>query len=87
MPIHVPPYVFHGGEMMRYFLFACLLVCAALTSVGCIIPAYSSNPQRRVQQELHDSENLRNAEAEWERWWMVDKPSSLTMDRLHGGIM
>ena len=72
---------------MRYFLIACLMACAALTATGCILPAYSSDPQRRIQQEMYDSENLRQAGLEWERAWMNDKPSSLTMDRLSGTIM
>ena len=72
---------------MRYFLIACLLACAALTSTGCILPAYSSDPQRRIKQEMYDSENLRQVNLEWERMWMVDKPSSLTMYRLSGTIM
>jgi len=72
---------------MRYFLIACLLACAALTSTGCILPAYSGNPQKRIKQEMYDSENLRQAELEWERAWMNDKPSSLTLDRLSGTII
>jgi len=72
---------------MRYFLIACLLTCAALTASGCILPAYSGNPHKRIKQEMYDSENLRQAELEWERAWMVDKPSSSTMDRLSGIIM
>ena len=72
---------------MRYFLMACLLACAALTATGCILPAYSEDPQRRIKQEMYDSENLRQADLEWERTWMNDKPSSLTLDRLSGTIM
>jgi hypothetical protein len=72
---------------MRYFLIAGLLACAALTSTGCILPAYSGDPQRRIKQEMYDAENMRQASLEWERMWMVDKPSSLTMDRLSGTIM
>ena len=72
---------------MRYFLIASLLACAALASTGCILPAYSGDPQRRIKQEMYDAENLRQAELEWERMWMNDKPSSLTMDRLSGTIM
>jgi hypothetical protein len=72
---------------MRYCLLACLLAFVALSATGCILPAYSGDPQRRVQQELYDSENLRQAEKEWERMWMNDKPSSLTQDRLSGAIM
>ena len=72
---------------MRYFLSACLLAFAALSATGCILPAYSGDPQVRIKQEMYDSENLRQAEKEWERAWMNDKPSSLTMDRLSGTIM
>ena len=72
---------------MRNFLLFIFLGCAALASSGCIIPAYSGDPQRRTQQEIYSSEDLRNVENEWERWWMIDKPSHLTPDRLHGGIM
>ncbi len=72
---------------MRYFLMASLLVCLALSATGCILPAYSGDPQVRIQQEMNDSENMRQVEKEWERFWMNDKPSSLTMDRLNGTIM
>ena len=78
---------FHGGEMMRYFLMACLLACVALTASGCIVPGYSGDPQVRIKQELYDSENMRQAEQEWTRLMMNDKPSSLTLDRLNGSIM
>ncbi|MCL2622465.1 MAG: hypothetical protein FWD31_02265 [Planctomycetaceae bacterium] len=72
---------------MRYFLLACLMAFAALSATGCILPAYSGDPQKRIKQEMYDSENLRQAEQEWERLMMVDKPSSLTMERLSGAIM
>ena len=72
---------------MRYFLIVGLLACVALTAGGCAIPAYSGDPQVRVKQELYDSENMRQANKEWERLMMTDKPSSLTMDRLNGAIM
>ena len=73
--------------MMRYFLMVCLLVCVAAAATGCVLPAYSGDPQVRIQEEMNDSENLRQAEGEWRRFWMNDKPSSLTMDRLSGMIM
>jgi hypothetical protein len=73
--------------MMRYFLVASLLVFAAIAASGCILPAYSSDPQVRIQEEMNDSENLRQVDAEWRRFWMNDKPSSLTQDRLSGMIM
>jgi len=74
-------------KVMRYFLLACLMAFAALSATGCILPAYSGDPQKRIKQEMYDSENLRQAEQEWERLMMVDKPSSLTMERLSGAIM
>ena len=72
---------------MRYLLIVGLMACVALTASGCIIPAYSGDPQVRVRQEMYDSENMRQAGKEWERFMMTDKPSSLTMERLHGSIM
>ena len=72
---------------MRYFLMACLLACVALTASGCAVPGYSGNPQVRIKQEMYDSENMRQAEQEWDRFMMNDKPSSLTLDRLNGSIM
>lgn len=72
---------------MRYFMAACLLACVAVTASGCVLPGYSGDPQIRIKQEMYDSENLRQADKEWERFWMNDKPSSLTMDRLNGSIM
>ena len=78
---------FMEEKVMRYLLMACLLACVALSATGCIIPAYSGDPQRRIKQEMYDSENLRQAELEWERAWMNNSPSSLTMERLSGTIM
>ena len=74
-------------NVMRYFLLVSLLAFAALSATGCVLPAYSGDPQKRIKQEMYTSEDLRQAGLEWERFWMVDKPSSLTMDRLSGSIM
>jgi hypothetical protein len=63
------------------------LVCAlTLFSSGCILPLYDSDPNERLRQELNQSENLRQIRQEWNRFWMVDQPSHLTPDRVHGGI-
>jgi hypothetical protein len=35
---------------------------------------------------LNQSEDLRQMKKEWFRFWMVDQPSHLTPDRVHGGI-
>ena len=78
---------FTEEKVMRYFLIACLLACMALSAIGCILPAYSGDPQKRLKQEMYTSEDLRQAELDWQRFWMVDRPSGLTQDRLSGTIM
>ena len=57
------------------------------STVGCFVPIYSARPERRVQQLLYTSEDLRNLVAEWERFWFLDQPSHLTPLRTHGGII
>jgi hypothetical protein len=72
--------------MRRLFQIMLLAVCVSST-VGCFIPIYSSRPERRVQQLLYTSEDLRSLVDEWERFWFLDSPSHLTPIRTHGGIM
>lgn len=50
------------------------------------IHLYSTDPQRRVQELLNNSEDLREIERNWERIWFSDPPSHLTPERIHGGI-
>jgi len=54
---------------------------------GCIIPAYSGDPNRRVPQLIYTSENFRLILDEWERFWMLDQPAHETPYRTHGGII
>lgn len=72
--------------MRRLLQLAVLAVCVSST-VGCLMPIYSPRPERRVQQLLYTSEDLRNLVAEWERFWFLDQPSHLTPLRTHGGII
>ena len=72
--------------MRRLFQLTLLAVCVSST-VGCFIPIYSPRPERRVQQLLYTSEDLRSLVDEWERFWFLDSPSHLTPIRTHGGIM
>jgi hypothetical protein len=72
--------------MRRFLQLAVLAVCVSST-VGCFLPIYSARPERRVQQLLYTSEDLRNLVAEWERFWFLDQPSHLTPLRTHGGII
>jgi len=72
---------------MRKLLLA--IVCGMLlsSSVGCFIPAYSGDPNRRVPQLMYTSENLRLLLDEWERTWFLDQPDHETPYRTHGGII
>ncbi len=72
---------------MRRTIQAVLLVVALMTTTGCFLPIYSALPERRVQQLLFTSEDLRNVIDEWERFWMIDQPSHLSPMRVHGGII
>jgi hypothetical protein len=75
---------------MRKALPALLLVVGALAvSEGCApvpLPRYASNPTRRVEQLLVDSENMRQIEYDWEYFWFLDQPSHMTPWRTHGGL-
>jgi len=57
-----------------------------LAGTGCFLPIYSSDPQRRMESLLNNSEDLRQIEYEWSRFWFTDQPSHMTNDRIHGGI-
>ena len=70
----------------RLMQFALLAICFSST-VGCFVPIYSARPERRVQQLLYTSEDLRSLVDEWERFWFLDSPSHLTPIRTHGGIL
>ncbi len=72
--------------MRRALQLTILAVCLS-TSVGCFLPIYSARPERRVQQLLFTSEDLRMMVDEWERFWFLDSPSHLTPLRTHGGII
>ena len=71
---------------MRRLLLLAAVAAFGASNVGCMIPQYSSNPSRRTAQLLNESEGLRQAENDWERFWMIDQPSHLTAERVHGGI-
>lgn len=72
---------------MRRLLPTTLLALCLCPLVGCFVPMYSARPERRVQQLLYTSEDLRSLRDEWERFWMIDQPSHLTPIRTHGGVL
>jgi hypothetical protein len=72
---------------MRKLLLAAVLGMLLSSSVGCIIPAYSGDPNRRTSELIWTSENLRLLLDEWERLWMLDQPDHMTPFRTHGGLI
>ena len=79
-------HVFHGGNRMRRWICAALLL-GCVTASGCILPIYSALPARRAEQLVYTSENLRLLIQEWERFWFVDQPDHMTPYRVHGGVI
>ena len=59
-------------RMRRWICAALLLGC--VTASGCALPIYTAIPERRAEQLVYTSENLRLLLQEWERFWMVDQP-------------
>jgi hypothetical protein len=85
--------VTEGGRIpqMRKTLAAMALVVATLVCFGegCApvpLPHYAAFRPKRVEELLVDSENLRMAGDDWERFWLLDQPSHLTPFRTHGGL-
>ncbi len=71
---------------MRRLLLLTAVAGLVAGNTGCLLNAYSSDPNRRVNELLNQSENLRQIENEMERVWFTDQPSHLTAERVHGGI-
>jgi len=67
-------------------LILAVLACLSLGNTGCILNMWSSDPNTRMVEELNASENLRQIQGEWERFWQIDQPSHLTPVRVHGGV-
>ena len=64
-----------------------LILTGGLANTGCILNQYSSEPRTRMDQLMNESEDLRQIEGIWRRFWFNDMPSHMTPERMHGGIM
>jgi hypothetical protein len=58
-----------------------------LINTGCVLNQYSSDPKTRAEQLMNQSEDARQMEGTWRRFWFNDMPSHLTPERIDGGIM
>ena len=72
---------------MRRLCLLAACACLALGNTGCFINMWSSDPNTRLEEELNVSEDLLQCGKEWERFWMIDQPSHMTPNRVHGGVM
>jgi hypothetical protein len=71
---------------MRRVLLLAVVAAFGMLNAGCMLNAYPSDPQERIAVLMNQSENLRQINYEIQRFWMVDQPSHLTPDRVHGGV-
>ncbi len=71
---------------MRRSLWLAAVAVLMLSNTGCLLNMYPSNPTRRMEALLNQSEDLRQIEGEWSRFWFTDQPSHLTDERVHGGL-
>ena len=71
--------------MARKLLFGILAV-VGLANTGCLMNQYSSDPRIRTEQLINQSEDMRQANEEWRRFWFNDHPSALTPNRISGVI-
>jgi hypothetical protein len=78
---------FTEEHSMRLVIRLFLLAACLSPSIGCFVPLYSARPERRVEQLLYTSDDLRSLRDEWERFWFLDQPSHLTPIRTHGGML
>lgn len=72
---------------MRRLIFAALLGVVLSTGTGCFLPIYSTDPVIRTQQLIFTSEDLRTLMLEWERFWFINMPDHMTVQRVHGGVL
>jgi hypothetical protein len=73
---------------MRRWRLLLLTAVAGLTlgNTGCFINNLPADHNERMAVLLNESEDLRQMQGEWLRFWMVDQPSHMTYQRTHGGI-
>ena len=72
---------------MRRILYTALLGVLLSANAGCLIPMYSSIPAERTEQLIFNSEDLRNLNGFWRRFWFLDQPDHMTPFRTHGGVI
>ena len=72
---------------MRTVVLCGVLLASVLSSMGCVMPIYSSSRDVRARQLIYTSENFRQIVDVWERIWFLDNPDFETPYRTHGGVI
>src|SRR5690606_292241 len=72
---------------MRKLICILLLATIAGTQVGCFVPIWSAQRDRRARQLIYQSESFRHIPDIWERIWGLDMPDVATPYRTHGGVI
>lgn len=72
---------------MRKLVCIMLLALIAGTQVGCFVPIWSAQKDRRARQLIYQSESFRHIPEIWERIWGLDMPNLATPYRTHGGVI
>jgi hypothetical protein len=67
-------------------MLAELILWAAMVGKEYADHRYSSDPNRRMQELMYESDTMGQPLGEVKRFWMNDQPSHLTPDRTHGGV-
>ncbi len=76
-----------AARRVRLAVFG-LVAGIALVSAGTgCINQYPSDPLRKTDVLINQSEDMRQIGETWRRFWFNDQPSHMTPERIHGGIM
>jgi hypothetical protein len=67
-------------------LWLSAIATLVISNCGCLMNPYSSDPTTRTHELINQSEDLRQIQGEWERFWFLDQPSHMTPERTNGGV-
>jgi hypothetical protein len=73
--------------MFRKLFLGLIAFVGLAANSGCMVNQYDSDPNIRMQQLLYQSEDLRQIDNAWRRFWFNDMPSHLGPERINGGII
>ena len=75
------------ARRIRLAVFGLVSGIALVSIGGGCINQYPSDPLKRTDVLINQSEDQRQIGETWRRFWFNDQPSHMTPERIHGGIM